>query len=402
MRIFDLIINDLKMVVREKQSFLFLLIMPIGFTLMFGFAFGGFSSDESDPRLPLAFLDLDQGEFSIHLRSLLQGSELVRLEVVGNTDQAKLSADVADNDYAGALIVPAGYGAAMSESQDLAVTLIADGSTNAGMAIQREVHAAAMRLASARDAAEISAELYGKESGVAGTGAFYDASLAEAIGAWQDPPIMVEVRKSGAIAVEEENENAFTHSSPGMMGQFALAGVMGAATILVLERRSGVLRRLLTTNMTRGQVLFGHYLAMFVMTFIQLLILILFGQILLRLDYFGQPAATLLLAVLTAMFVASLGLLIASLSKSEEQTIVFSIIPMFVLSGIGGAWVPLEVTPPAFQQIARFTPLAWVIDGYKDILIRGQGLEAVAPSLLVLGAYAVVLFALAVWRFRIE
>jgi ABC-2 type transport system permease protein len=75
---------------------------------------------------------------------------------------------------------------------------------------------------------------------------------------------------------------------------------------------------------------------------------------------------------------------------------------MFILSALGGAWVPLEFTPQSYQRIAFLTPVAWVMDGYKDILVRGQGLEAVSPALLALLAYAVVLLGLAVWRFRID
>lgn len=50
-RIFDLTAKDILQNLRDRQSFLFLLIMPIAFTLLFGFAFGGFSAGKEDPRL---------------------------------------------------------------------------------------------------------------------------------------------------------------------------------------------------------------------------------------------------------------------------------------------------------------------------------------------------------------
>jgi ABC-2 type transport system permease protein len=62
----------------------------------------------------------------------------------------------------------------------------------------------------------------------------------------------------------------------------------------------------------------------------------------------------------------------------------------------------LEVTPALFQRIAYVTPLAWVIDGYKDIIVRGLGVEAVLTAVAVLLAYTLGLFALAVWRFRFD
>ena len=141
---------------------------------------------------------------------------------------------------------------------------------------------------------------------------------------------------------------------------------------------------------------------MFVMIFGQLVILVLFAELFLDLNYSRQPLATLLVMGAAAMFSASLGLLIGAVAKSEDQVVILGLIPMFILAGLGGAWVPLEFTPEGFQQIARLTPLAWVIDGFQDIIIRGQGLETVWVAGVALLAYSVVLIALAQWRFRFE
>ena len=75
---------------------------------------------------------------------------------------------------------------------------------------------------------------------------------------------------------------------------------------------------------------------------------------------------------------------------------------MLGLASLGGAWMPLEFTSSTFQMVGHPTPTAWIIDGFKDIIIRGQGIDSVLPSLGVLLAYATVLFGLAVWRFRSE
>ena len=45
-------------------------------------------------------------------------------------------------------------------------------------------------------------------------------------------------------------------------------------------------------------------------------------------------------------------------------------------------------------------PSAWAMTGYQNILIRGLGLESAWLPTLVLMAYALGFFALAVWRFR--
>jgi len=220
--------------------------------------------------------------------------------------------------------------------------------------------------------------------------------------AWQTPPVSINASTAVASDQVEESENKFNHSSPGMMLQFAVAGLLTCAMVVVTERKTRCLQRLLTTSTNRVQILFGHYLAIFSMLLIQFFILLIFGDLVLKLNYFSQPLATLLITITSALCISALGLLIGVLAKAEEQAISFSLICMFVLSGLGGAWVPLEYTGKTFQTIGHITPIAWAMDGFKNILSRGLGLEAAwLPALALLG-YAVLFFALAGWKFKSE
>jgi ABC-2 type transport system permease protein len=408
MRVIDLAIKDLTQIVRDWRAAAFLVIMPIGFTILFGFAFGGAGSDEAvDARLPVGLIDEDGGRLSPHLLALIEASDVIRI-AERETAVNELEKMVADDELAAAVVIPAGYGEEMVAGQARPLTVIAKVSSNAGRTAQGEIQAAAMRLNSAVTAAQIGSRAFEQRAGFeseAAAEAYFDAALARAVSAWEEPPITVEKNVSGREVEEESSafgENAFAHTSPGMMAQFTIAGLTGAAAILVLERKNRSLQRLLTTNISRGEILLGHYLAMFVMIFVQLATLMLFGQLLLDVNYMSAPLATLLMMLTTTLFAASLGLLIGSVAKTEDQVIVMTLVLMFLLAGLGGAWVPLEVTPEGFQRIAYFTPLAWMMDGFKDIIIRGQGLSEVLLAAGILFAFAVVLFALAVWRFRFE
>lgn len=397
---------------RERQSAFFLLIMPVIFTLLFGFAFGGFtvSGSAEDPRLPVGFLNHDPGLPAEQLITLLQDSDLLRL-VDLPADEETPAEQLAAGELAAALIIPADFSDQMLNGRPTPLTLTLDPGSTTGFALQSEIEAAVSRLARAVEIARISTET----AAVQGTLAagpdeqlYFEAALVRAVAAWAEPPLQIETRTTTAVEATETTaeavygSSAFAHTSPGMMAQFTLAGLITAAQILVIERKNGSLRRLLTTNMSRASILVGHYLAMFIMIIFQLLILILFGQLLLKLPYFQQPAATLLLVIASALFAAAIGLLIGALAKSEEQAIIFSLIPMFIFSGLGGAWMPLEFTPPYVQRLAHLTPIAWMVDGFKDIIIRGQGLEAVLGAAAVLLLYAALFWTLAAWRFRFE
>jgi ABC-2 type transport system permease protein len=187
-----------------------------------------------------------------------------------------------------------------------------------------------------------------------------------------------------------------------MILQFAIAGLLTAAQIIVAERKSRALQRLLTTATRRVHILVGHYMAIFALVFIQFTMLILFGWLVLKLDYVSEIGATLLVVFGAVTCIAAMGLLIGVMAQSEEQAVIFSIIPMFILSGLGGAWMPLEFTGETFQAVGHLSPVAWAMDGFKNILIRGMGIESVLLPAGVLLLYGVVFFGLAVWRFRFE
>jgi ABC-2 type transport system permease protein len=128
--------------------------------------------------------------------------------------------------------------------------------------------------------------------------------------------------------------------------------------------------------------------------------LILFGWLVLQVDYAREPGAIALVAASSALCIAALGLLIGVLAQNEDQAVTFSLVPMFVLAGLGGAWVPLEVTGELFQAIGHLSPIAWAMDGFKNISIRGLGIEsALIPAVALLG-YAGLFFLLATLRFR--
>ena len=100
--------------------------------------------------------------------------------------------------------------------------------------------------------------------------------------AWQDPPVTLDVKAAVIVqddlAVQAYGDSPYAHSSPGMMAQFAIAGLISAATVLVIERKTRVLARMLTTTTSRVQILAGHLLTMFLMIFAQFMVLTLFGE----------------------------------------------------------------------------------------------------------------------------
>jgi len=395
MRILDIAAKDLLQLLRDKNTFLFLLLMPLIFTLMFGFASGGFSKEVGDPRLPIGFLDEDRTWLSRELRGLLEASEVFRLETGLFINRESLEAQVTEEKIAAAVIIPKGYSQAMLGGKQSRLFLIADTSTTTGTTIQSDVISKVIRLENAVRTAVVLEE-------VAGDQAPFDYSFDQALARWDKPPIQVTETTSTAIKAQNKAAESLAHNSPAFMLQFAIAGLLTCAQVIVSERKSRALQRLLTTAARRSHILLGHFLAIFFLIAVQFLLLILFGQLALKVNYLANPSAILLVALTSAFCIACLGLLIGMLARTEEQAVIFSLVPMFLLAGLGGAWVPLDVTGPAFQVIGHFSPIAWAMDGFKNITIRGLGFESVLLPVAALAGYGLLFMLLAFWRFRTE
>ena len=75
---------------------------------------------------------------------------------------------------------------------------------------------------------------------------------------------------------------------------------------------------------------------------------------------------------------------------------------MGAFAALGGAWFSLEMVGKTFATIGHLTPTAWAIDGFQNIIMRGQGLESVLLPVGIILAYSGVFFGLAIWKFKFE
>ena len=70
------------------------------------------------------------------------------------------------------------------------------------------------------------------------------------------------------------------------------------------------------------------------------------------------------------------------------------------LAALGGVMVPTFIMPAFMKTLSLFTPHAWALAGYHDVIMRGLGVQAVLRETGVLLAFACAFFAVALWRFR--
>ena len=181
-------------------------------------------------------------------------------------------------------MIPEGYGDRLLNGQEVNLEVVANQNTLAGQTASMALEIVVNRLLSATEVAQLSIDTFEQEDGFeteAARESYREQALAQAVSAWNDPPLTVQVEQATNNMADDSMSgkmSGFVQSSSGMIVQFAVFGLITSAMILVLERKNKVLQRLLTTTIQRSEVIAGHILAMFLVVLVQETILVLLGQ----------------------------------------------------------------------------------------------------------------------------
>ncbi len=406
MSILDIAFKDLLQVLRDKRSLLFIVAMPLIFTFVMGFAYRGMVQTP-DLRLALGLVDQDpEGQLSAALGSELEQAEGLRLERIDLPDAQEA---VRSGNLSAVLVIPADYSAKTLAGESVQLLLVVDPFSNQGQSALELVRPVVMHLSSSVQIAELSLQQLEALAPLADEAARRSeksAAFQAAALAWTQAQDAARVQVEKVTGAQPSGAstpfggNPYNQSSPGILVMFTLFGLITSATLLVQERKSRTLQRMMTTALHTWEIIAGHLLAMFLLVMLQSLLLIVFGQLVLGVDYMRQPFAILLVMTSLAAWAAALGLLIGTIAKGDEQVILIAMISMFLLSALGGAWFPLEGAGRTFAAVGALTPTAWAMTGFQNLLVRGLSFDAALLPSAVQLAYALLFFAVAVWQFR--
>lgn len=396
MQIIELALKDLRQILRDRRTLIFMLLMPIAFTFFFGWIFGGAGAE--DPRLPVGLVVEESDNFVAQgIVSMIDNSQVIYPQDIAVAEANNL---VQSQEIAGAIVIPSGLDIEGLLEGGASITLYINPVSPAGQSVSAALNQIVGRVQAAAKASSLSLEQITQLEGAPVDPQVYlQEAFTLALQSWENPPISIQASEQIS---DEEEINAYTQSSPGMIVQFAIFGLTQTAVILVLERNSGALRRLMASPISKARIILGHVLSMFLITFVQLILLVVFGEIAFKLGYFDQLPATIVITACLALWSASLGLLVSAISKTQEHVILYGMIAMFLFSALGGAWFPLDITGETFSAIGHLTPSAWAMEGFQNLILRGMGLGSVVTPALILLGYTAAFLMIAIWKFKFE
>jgi ABC-2 type transport system permease protein len=216
----------------------------------------------------------------------------------------------------------------------------------------------------------------------------------------QPRPLALNVHAAGKRV---DPPTGFEQSVPGTMVMFTLLVLFtsGAVTLLI-ERRSGILRRLASSPMPRGAVVLGKWGARMAVGAIQVAFAMLTGRILFHVNWGPNVLVVMLTLLVYGALAAALAMLLANVSSTEGQVIGLGVIMSNVLAGLGGCWWPIEITPQWAQTAAVFLPTGLTMNALHKLVNFGASPVSVLPHLAALTiAAALALYTLSrTFRFQ--
>lgn len=361
-RLFAIGHHHVRVFLRDRTSLIWLLAMPLAFTYFMGFAVRG-PGGPSSPRPEMRIDNRDTGFLGAVLMEQLteQGLNLVNptnvavkvptLVIPDHFTQSILTREVTQLQFSPDA-EPGDQAAALSELRLLKAVV----TLNAVM-IEHALQYGTNREPSA-------------------------ASLQELLQA--PPAVELKTTFAGRRPVPSE----FSLSVPGNLVMYLMLNllVFGGASV-AWERRSGVLRRLMTYPVQRYELVSGKIYGLLLLGSLQTAVLLALGQFVFKVNLGDNLVAILITLLVYSWVAASLGVLIGSLTVAEDKVIGLCILLSLTMAALGGCWWPLEIVPDSMKFAAHIVPAGWAMDALHQLISFGGGWEKARGPVGVLAVY---------------
>ncbi|HYJ34334.1 MAG TPA: ABC transporter permease [Candidatus Binatia bacterium] len=421
--------KDLKLLIRNRASFFWVLGFPVLVALLFGAVFSG---SGGRPSLPVAVVDLDRTDYSRALVQRLRESEALRVREtpldsaitavrhgdltayialrpgmsenfgfggdstsgieIGIDPRQRPTADMLRGLVTQAVFMgmrqsfgTGGAGRELIARQLEKLQADTTASTDRrlrGERVLRSLESFMTVLDSVEAPEQAAADSAGPAAGIAAG----SDSTSKAMGG---PRIhMVEV-------TEQDNgpRTAYEVTFPSGLAWALIGTCMAFAISIVYERLTGTFLRLRLAPVSRAQVLAGKALACFIGCLISTGFLFAIGRFFFHIRV-SDPLMLAAAVGAAAFCFTGLMMLIAAIGRSPQSVSGAGWAVMLVLSMTGGGMIPLFAMPPWLQALSNFSLVKWAILGVEGAVWRGFGWAEMARPLGILVVAGMIAFAL--------
>lgn len=393
--------KDLTLLFRDKRALITLIALPILLIAVVGMSTGKlFAWKTRSDNYTLAFFDGAGTEAAIRLQekiSRLDGVKLARFD----SEKAALR-DMESKKSDAALLIGSGFAERTKELKLRDIFRIDDGALQDGLASldirfkggdHNEVSPLISRVLFSAAVSSVLPDVAQK----------YPLTRRLV----QDDPEQTDRAEPAVAATAETNASSgesriyeFAVPTYTVLFVFFLITVMGRS--FLQERELGTLRRLRLAPISDASIIVGKTVPFLIISVLQTGALFLAGRLMFGMSWGQQPVLILPVLFCTSLAATSLGLLFATIVRSDNQVSAYGNLIVLGAASISGCLTPRSWLPEMMQKISLITPHAWALDGYRELL-RGDGVvdvRVVAGCCAMLTLFATAFFSVGLVRFR--
>ncbi len=361
---------------RQPATLVFLLVVPVVETIIFGYAL-----DTQIENIPTVVLDLDGRQGA---RQFIEAMENTRKFTVVERvfDQDAFDHALTSGRAKVGVWIPPNYSDKLLAREQVAVQVLIDGSDSQ---VANTAQSTANRLG-----LQISinqARAIGESANV--------APARTPTGGIDRP---VDVRTRLLYNPDLKSEFFFV---PGLVGIILqLVTVFTTSFAIVREREWGTLEQLFVTPVGRLGLMLGKLLPYALVAFFEMLIILAVMVFVFKVPIAGSLGLLLVLSALFIVCSLALGLLISTVAKTQVAAVLYSFMTMLPAVLLSGFMFPRSEMPGEIFYFTFAIPATYFIEIMRGIVLRGAGLADLLPWVIGLAICTLVMIAAAVLRFR--
>ena len=188
---------------------------------------------------------------------------------------------------------------------------------------------------------------------------------------------------------------------PGIIGMTIMtSAIYGSIEINVKYRKRGILKKLLTTPIKRGEWIFSKMIYQLIINFLSAIVIILVGIAVFNVKV-SFNALSILVIVSASFAFTGIGMIISRFVNEEETADSAASAITFPMMFLAGTFFPLEIMPSFLQKFAKILPLYYVNEGLRNAMIYHDFKNALINAIIIT-TFAIIVFIIGViltnWR----
>ncbi|GIP35421.1 ABC transporter permease [Paenibacillus sp. J2TS4] len=384
MRFFVVAQYEMKRILRNGSTYFIQLLLPLLLIFILGSALSSFiNPDKPTEEVKVVVVSQDQGHLQQGLDQFLTSegiSERLKAEYAETEEEALSQLKEGEADLT--VFIPAGFSSSVLAGQP-----------------------AEWRMLTGQDSvrsltAQIMMQIYLEETNRMQAAAIVlgqpEAQAVFAAAAEKVEMKYADYVSSSALGNGSTEYTAFQYYAAAMLIMFVLYAGLSAATSLVNEREANTLLRLSSMPVPVRSIIFGKIAANGLVTFIQVVLIIVLTGWLYGVHWGTRPGWLMLISLLIVIASMSLALLISNLAKDSKRTATIFNVIIIVMTFLSGGFTTAGAV---VESLGKLTVSHWAFQGILRIMLD-ESTQSIIYYIAVLAAICAGLLAVALLTYR--